>query len=122
MNAIKPRDLRIGNSIYRQFSRDDKELSTITGYDFWHSEKLNETNHLVEWQSLSPIPITEEWLVKLGFVNNELGRLWLYKGQWYLCPEDAPTENQCIPIKIEYVHQVQNWHYLLTGEELTLKM
>lgn len=69
-------------------------------------------------------PLTEEWLFKFGFKKNQFwfehtnlqhpiskqGEFFhMYKG------------HNCIDIKIEYVHQLQNLCYALTGEELTIK-
>ena len=74
-----------------------------------------------------PIPITEEWLLKFGFEKiigsnesnftngfynlfvNSLGEVNFYffkEGDWYQ--------------KIDYVHQLQNLYFALTGSELTV--
>jgi hypothetical protein len=68
-----------------------------------------------------PIPLTEEWLLKFGFVSNpyedryEKGTIHIEcdktKGATYLWVENMPH--------IKYAHQLQNLYFALTGEELT---
>jgi hypothetical protein len=88
--------------------------------------------HLTGWDKspidieFEPIPLTEEWLIKFGFKLNKLGNLckssnyqkrWItfkkYQDRWYLYLTHNP--------KCDYVHQLQNLYFALTGEELTLK-
>jgi hypothetical protein len=84
------------------------------------NEKLN--HYCVLIHDVKPIPITEEWLLKLGFVSNpyqdryEKGRLHVEcdqtKGEIYLWIQSMPH--------IKHVHQLQNLYFSLTGEELTI--
>ena len=70
-----------------------------------------------------PIPLTEEWLLTLGFVKNKergyfgLDRLIVafHDGvdQFYLCDID-------IFVKIETVHHLQNLYFAIRNKELTL--
>jgi len=62
---------------------------------------------IVLYKDIEPIPLTEEWLCKLGFDNNHWATKWIL--------EDMP-----IPTGIKYVHQLQNLYFALTGKELTL--
>lgn len=80
-----------------------------------------------------PIPLDEEWLGLLGFVkgfasngipiysNSTINiylhgsRLGLYDGHLDL------DDGNCFKPVLEYVHQLQNLHFALTGEELTIK-
>ena len=91
-----------------------------------------------------PIPLTEEWLVKFGFTDtnesdngiafffpnnanahwtNEV-MLWSVFHSKFKHPED---EYFCFMMgekqfpNIEYVHQLQNLYFALTGEELIIK-
>lgn len=67
------------------------------------------------------IPLTEEWLKKFGFVrlkNWQDSWMWLvnfginfHAGSWHW--NDMSKSK-----KIEYVHQLQNLYFALTGEEL----
>jgi len=69
-----------------------------------------------------PIPLTEDWLLRLGFtkigVNYELGKSFeLYSnvnGGLHFRYDYRRTQ-------IEHVHQLQNLYFSLSGEELTIK-
>ena len=119
---IKTNELRIRNLVN---SKNDGIIS-ITNI----SEKsvaVSEAhcyNHIpVEF--ISPIPLTDEWLLKLGFKKN--GRDWElpnfrfhvnkpinYNGFVFCDGYTVITE------KIQYVHQLQNLYFALTGAELTV--
>jgi hypothetical protein len=69
-----------------------------------------------------PIPLTEEWLLKFGFIKTDYDNFKYYhkglfqikhgiKSYWY--------QSGDLPVKIEYVHQLQNIYFYLVGEELT---
>lgn len=104
---MKANELRIGNWV------NDQGLNLQVG--MINSEIV---------KSMEPIPLTEEWLIKFGFKRDELN------GYYY------PTWRKFIPIykrghyynfngislscnDFEYVHQLQNLYFTLTGEELT---
>ena len=72
---------------------------------------------------LKPIPLTEEWLFKFGFDNKfnkgkiniiPKGRLGYKNGRTYF---NSWTILEKQP---DYVHELQNLYFALTGEELTL--
>lgn len=74
-----------------------------------------------------PIPITEEWLLKFGFEwCNEVSGYFDNLHAIYLkypkiqfhpfCTNDKDCWNE-----IEYVHQLQNLYFALTGTELVIK-
>ncbi len=83
------------------------------------------------YDAIEPIPLTEEWLLKFGFINNppffsreynlshnESNILmvnhyedgWLFRCDWWRVGK-----------MIKYVHQLQNLFFALTGEEFTIK-
>jgi hypothetical protein len=79
--------------------------------------------------SYKAIPLTEEWLIKFGFLKEELKTrtYWhnydikLIKGYKR---DGYPFHLVCniLSVKpIRYVHELQNLHFALTGIELTLK-
>lgn len=83
---------------------------------------------------LERIPLTEEWLVKFGFVENKdnlYGKNWLSPTYGYGKKiRILPCVNKINylwqysdynSITIKYVHQLQNLYFELTGEELTIK-
>lgn len=69
-----------------------------------------------------PIPLTEEWLVKFGFEYDDIdgnSGYWKLGNFEVVFGEDGCSYNW--DLKIEFVHQLQNLVFALTGEELTLK-
>lgn len=122
---MKASKLRIGNLIQRG---DILPIETVTGIN---KNKID--TDFTNWlpiEHFTPIPITEELFVRLGFEQNKnkirifnLDRLRIGFGEnnsmAYLIEED--TENcHYIPVTINYVHQLQNLYFALTGTELTL--
>jgi len=91
-----------------------------------------ELNH-----TYKPIPLTEEWLVKFGFIRQGSRNMWVkdklcidlkelpnIRGEfiegWYIGLKDLGNVLFHSFMKIEHVHQLQNLFYCLTGEELKL--
>ena len=75
-----------------------------------------------------PIPLTEEWLLKLGF-KNHLDTIWIHwskESGLFEISTRLPQGSYGLWINgtmgcFEYVHQLQNLFFALTGEELTIK-
>jgi len=67
--------------------------------------------------SLTPIELTEEWLLKLGF--KPFGKDFIKKGIVIHKRKRGWVLRKTVPI-IKSVHQLQNLFYCLTGEELEL--
>ena len=122
---IEPKDLRIGN-YYQGASRGNIEIVTWQTLRDLSEGKLN----------LLPIPLTEEILLKFGF-NKEYQKGYigidvcnsdsvltepLKMGEWQT-NYTFQFETGSVPKfkEIEYVHQLQNLYFALTGEELTFK-
>ena len=87
-----------------------------------------------DWGKVEPIPLTEEWLTKLGFKQTEkiaqkiirsvgrLGVLNVEKSKPFEIKLSYWVDDDGILIsKIKYVHQLQNLYFALTGEELEIK-
>ena len=68
------------------------------------------------------LKLTEEWLVKFGFVYKSYGygdsewKQWWFNG-YFINGFRCATSN----IEIKSVNQLQNLYFALTGEELTLQ-
>jgi len=118
---MKANELRIGNWVnYRIYDKLDnpQEYFDLSQVDAIDLQTLD--NHYYQ-----PIPITEEWLVKFGFISNpymdryEKGVLHIecnkMRGYLELWCEQLPQS-----ISINYVHQLQNLYFALTGEELQI--
>jgi len=110
---MKASDIRIGNLVYRNgLTVKCDHMSIDDCYKFPYQ--------------YNPIPITKEWLVKLGFKN--VNNLYFYHSDfgckieklfnhWSIRFIIAP--NQSLFIRhIEYIHEVQNMYYFFKKEEL----
>jgi hypothetical protein len=81
-----------------------------------------------ELRDIEPIPLTEEWLLKFGFENDRNGYRLVDK---YSLSISCDKDNKLHPcygdrillnaVTLDYVHQLQNLYYALTGEELIIK-
>lgn len=95
--------------------------------DDWYA--LGECTLFIE--DISPILITEEWLVKFGFTYN-IEEGWGYDFNigcsisrsddyvWYYFGNIEPFWTDIVP-EIKYIHQLQNLCFVLTGEEMSIK-
>ena len=82
---------------------------------------------------VSPIPLTEEILLKAGFVKEVYyDASWLQKdfpviGELCTSDKQHPLGNFLFDmntdtLKIHYLHQLQNLYFALTGEELNINL
>ena len=136
---IKTNELRIGNFVsinngfemlvHSIFQNDTVYLDFIPPLvnegDIWEED----------FKDINPIPLTEEWFLKFGFKKNKHENLILNleldrkleiietKEGFYIelvqLPELSCEDIQFIVLrKIEYVHQLQNLYFALTGEDI----
>ena len=73
-----------------------------------------------------PIPLTEEWLLRFGFVQSQdIDTIFGLKLNdfWYINEFQIRNNFNSILLDFElkYVHQLQNLHFALTGTHLILK-
>lgn len=120
---ITPQELRIGNRLEYFINEDGVEWAEtiIDWQDFqWVSTFESEFN-----KKHRPISLTQEWLLKFGFVLNDDGgdmkgndRFWSRPG--FLGSLSIPNlKHSTTGLYIRHVHQLQNLYFALTGEELT---
>lgn len=118
---VNEKELRIGNAVLDDCGLPVKIDSIETAWN-----ERNEVYYMFydhrgsENLDISPIPLTEELLVKLGFGRYEFDhkenqyrlndRLIVIRGDFF---HDYGTS-----VKLEYVHQLQNLYFALTGKEL----
>lgn len=142
---MKPQDIRIGNYVY--YEHTTHIVSGIHGnkvYSWWVKDgepvieyeskdisgTLEENPYMDVISQYEPIPLTEEWLIKLGFEkltdSNDGFKNTTYtytKGISFIVYFDGIrlSTNFWMGNEKHYVHQLQNLFYVLSGEELKLK-
>jgi len=124
---IKANELRIGNWVKTNSEWHENGISEIH-----YISPLNiivRTNGVYQQYDINeiePIPLTEEWLVKLGFVYNEymysynLNIVISKNIEWigiYSNRMDDDAEFNAP----KFVNQLQNLYFALTGQELEMK-
>lgn len=114
---MKPNELRIGNLLFH-----NNQIIAVNGIsphcgDF----AINTDSSWVYLKNCKPIQLTEEWLLKFGYLPCSFAEnhfytkghvIWNCNGQ-FLCDKTG--------VVIKYVHQLQNLYFGLYREELTLK-
>lgn len=148
---INPQELRIGNLLQVDVPAKSHALHFAHGAIVPVTEVCNPKYEVIEvltpkgvcqsWpiQSLSPIPLTEEWLKRVGFCKSSTGfmQLSFTKSvecfEWYrsdMCGVIFTEEGLSgfvwfggdhVQAALDYVHQLQNLFYCLTGQELDIE-
>lgn len=103
---MKTSELRKGNFICQVIGGN---VHVVEGFlkDTIYLEGGIQSNINEGWQG---IPLTEEWRLKF--------RLGAKSGNGVFAWQFAPA-GEIINVKCDYVHQFQNLHFDLTGEEIT---
>lgn len=117
---MNPRELRIGNWVRLKHHDFKYQIE----YHELHSERMDD---------IEPILITPEWLERFGFENigtddyhsqpmfKRQGCDWKYCLGGYFSQYFCEGYNEPATVgDIQYVHQLQNAYFVLTGEELTI--
>ena len=113
---MNPKEFRIGNLVEydnRVFRIDSiaESFPTLDTPEFGIG--------VVDWNNIKPIPLTEEWLIRFGFVKNgDLSKYWALNNVdvWELNGGYANDLDKTI----ESVHSLQNLYFCLIGKELIL--
>lgn len=117
---MKANELRIGN-LFRY--KDEPRVKTERRgnvYQIIPDDIVFISEHDPDY--IEPIPITEEWLLKLGF-DKFSDRVFILDSFGYefghTCRALLKNED-CVVLfpLIKHVHQLQNLYFALTGEEL----
>lgn len=138
---VKANELRIGNLLkytnYEKLKEDRRgKVFEVIPDDIQFLTEVDSCDYI------EPIPLTEEWLVRLG-LEYEYDTMESFKGKKY-AKETDEQKHYCIfrnaeeisyfvfnfssymayshRIKtVKYVHELQNIFHAITGEELTIK-
>lgn len=123
---IQSNELRIGN--YYKWYADGKDYYFKVDSEFFNNKDVINNSE--------PIPLTEEILLKCNNIT-ECDNLSydVYKTYKILinnieifieigveCNFIYVTDGASLNINVEYLHQLQNLYYCLTGEELNIKL
>jgi hypothetical protein len=117
---MKASELRLGNLVSNMNPRHNDSILTIESIGDNHEVNVFYRKYLLS--ELEPIPLTEEWLLKFGWVKSK-------EYQYYWSDSNVIIDlnhagYSCllcgITVSLKHVHELQNLYFALTGEELTL--
>lgn len=115
---MKTSEFRIGNKI-----QCGSEIVTIREI---YNDEVDTPEHGIvtpHHPQVTGIPLTEEWLVKMGFEKKHYDESYYHVTRHHLYPRDYYFVYR-IPgsslKQVGFVHEVQNLYFALTGEELKL--
>jgi hypothetical protein len=115
---MKAEELRIGNWV-----AINDNIYQVDVIDY--NQVIEIERGIVELKYVQPIPLTEEWLLRFGSVIDREDDSYVFKSGFYISVNDKSEAilffggNELC--EFNYVHQLQNLYYALTGEELKLK-
>lgn len=116
---IQATELRIGNYLRLTASSPTETVSAIGQVSGIVKDMVIMGDGLASpFRNLEPIPLTEEWLLKAGF--EKFGNVYFggHKVNLTITESFETIFNDLLAIKLNYVHQLQNLYFALTGEEL----
>ena len=122
---MEARELSLGNITDKGIVHTIRYNNGLLGCDILDN-RLDSFGNFYSFSELNPVKLTEEWLLKMGFVyrgiyyhfpKNDIFKLEQYKlkNAYFLKHSKESLDS----VRINYVHQLQNLHFALTGEELT---
>lgn len=122
---MKAQELRIGNWVYIPQLKENKQIGVIEENGRFTTKNYESSFSSIE--CLEPIILTKDWFIKLGFKKesesfisqNEMITLFFNFDGWYIEDNNNGFVN-ADPIK--YVHELQNWCFILSGEELQVNV
>jgi hypothetical protein len=144
---MEAKELRIGNWVQPIEPLADafngyRQVTTV-----YENRGTVEYHYPLAW--FEPIPLTEELLLKCGFVKDNIGGYWIelpsLKQQfktltiawcndspdhkWYAFFRDGKRDDDrnndavvCLMRNMNYLHQLQNLYFTLTGQELNIEL
>ena len=115
---MEVKEFRIGNFLTYQSAANTDEIFEVTVGSLYRIEENN-------CEGYDPIPLTKQWFIKCGGKDYGEGlclhlddcRLIWDDGLICICPNNGDGN---FGVKCEYVHQLQNLYFALTGQELTI--
>ena len=111
---MKANELRLGNLVLYS-DKNETPIPTTINIDISDLILLNNSVKDVLYE---PIPLTEEWLLKLGF--RRLDKYTFARNDIFIHMRKRGIVYSKKLI-LENLHQLQNLYFALTNEELTMK-
>lgn len=136
MKELKAKDFRIGNYVYGVISESEKIVAQISELiSFNRGEDSIEADCI--YNVLEPIPLSEELLIRFGFELDlnpagsytEDGQTTTWEARPYYFIHYGGKLRFCVymndktcysSIPCEFIHQLQNAYFIVTGKELEL--
>lgn len=122
---MKAEELRIGNKVYRVFDSisdpNDTEVVSLGSINSITNTFVCKDDCIGSLDELQHIPLTEEILLKCGFVKCKMSNVF-YLGDFEILLPTYFKYKDAHLIKIKYLHQLQNLYFALTGKELKIEM
>jgi len=134
---IKAAELRIGNYLCQGSKQEPESYYEGTVSDiyedenvYWDYDGASNGSSKDSLSKLSPVPLSEEWLQRFGFIRqtleyDEQGRSIEVRfskvTHAVVWPAEGNSEYYNIPVPCQYVHQLQNLYFALTGKDLKMK-
>jgi hypothetical protein len=116
---IKANELRIGNVVETRSNKRGWIRYEMTGLNIYQLSAYGENFE----KDVRPIPITEDLLLECGFIQDDIIDFRYHLEDWFAIDVD----DCCIRIadswmfgKINYLHELQNLYFTLTGDELKI--
>lgn len=135
---IEAKELRIGNYVKTDLKDSDfdnniYQIETIAN-EFPTLNTIEFGIGVIDWNNIKPIPLTEEWLVKFGFVKRFDSFLLRHKNgviSTYLSDNSVGLYDSehsynigfglnMGELRVKHIHQLQNLYFALTNEELKI--
>lgn len=135
---MKSNELCIGNWINIYDDYNAKVTGMTNTNKVWFVKNTHDDGCAVNIHQIKPIPLTEEWLLKVGFESKGYDEEYnYYTKDNFTMLKDYGLQGVAIPTKknkkgyvhlycgyynneidFEYVHQLQNLYFALTNTEL----
>ena len=120
---LNPSELRANNLVY--YNGTNGPIHNINKIDALDIHLMSQKESYLKMHE--PIPLSEEWLVKSGAEKLEFNTIYVlerfkliwkesYK-YWYV----VDYETGVYLSKIEFLHEWQNFYFVMQGKELTFK-
>ena len=130
---MKPQELRIGNIVeVNHYEYGDMFASVTSINDVGDlclhllDERFTKEEYECTMNEVTPIPITDELLLKNGFEQCDymfktlFMEMYEVENGWHLHIDNEHFET-ALSITIKYIHDLQNAYYLAIGKEFEIK-